>query len=690
MINRDVDALNRVNDLVGKIALELALSKPDCDGGLLPVNCLLGQIEDERERLPSEILDALRIATASIENIFNTTTRLDQRTIDDLSRWANWMNMAVLDAMNDQPIERFGDDCQRASSEPAGTDQGFLLDVVNDRDLLAEFCHESYEHLQNIERGVLVLETDPNNTETLNTIFRAFHTFKGGAGLLNLVPIRDLSHELETVLDMARTGRLGVDTGIINLILEGGDTLKRFVDEISGQLRGVGAGREILVPMRAQLAQVHSIILGDKDAVAEVASGTPPGSTDGVFEASISDTNSCAAHQGAGVVKVDTAKLDSLVDLVGEMVVTQSQICQDKDVSRVQSERLTCNLAQLNRITKELQRTAMSLRMVPIRGTFQKMTRLVRDVSSKQGKQIDLVLEGEDTELDRSIVEELGDPLIHMIRNSVDHGIELPEDRVNSGKTPRGSVRLKAFHQGGNIVIQIADDGRGLKRDRILQKGIERGIISETDQLGDKDIFNLIFAPGFSTTDFVTDISGRGVGMDVVRRNIEKLRGKIDIESVEGEGSTFTIRLPLTLAIIDGLIVSIGDQQFILPSLCVRESLRPNREMITTIHGKGEMIDVRGRLSPLLRLYDFFDIKPETTDPTEALLVVVNNNGESRCLMFDRVIGKQEVVIKGIGGMFRNTPAIAGGAILGDGRVGLILDVNALVSLRNYDKSLAA
>ncbi|HXG46547.1 MAG TPA: chemotaxis protein CheA, partial [Methylomirabilota bacterium] len=401
------------------------------------------------------------------------------------------------------------------------------------------------------------------------------------------------------------------------------------------------------------------------------------------------------AHNGeakgsAGFVKVDTVKLDSLIDLVGEMVIAQSLIAQDPSIRSVASQQATRNLAQLARITNELQRTAMSLRMVPIRATFQKMTRLVRDVATKQKKQVELKMSGEDTELDRTIVEEISDPLIHMIRNSVDHGIEPPSVRVERGKPAQGTVHLRAFHQGGNIVIQIQDDGGGLNKEKILKKAVERGLVREGQNLSEKEIFDLIFAPGFSTAEVVTEISGRGVGMDVVRRNIEKLRGKIDIQSTLGQGSTFTIYLPLTLAIIDGLIVRVGQERFILPTLSVRESFRPSPEMLSTVHERGEMVNVRGKISPLLRLHQCFNIKPRSTNPCEGILVVVDSGDENRCVFVDDLVGKQEVVIKSLGETFKSNRALAGAAILGDGSVGLILDADALVKLKTSAPSLAA
>jgi two-component system chemotaxis sensor kinase CheA len=587
------------------------------------------------------------------------------------------------------------------------------------------------EHLQNIELGVLTLEENPTDADTLNSIFRAFHTFKGGSGFLNLLPMKNLAHELESLLDLARNHKLTVNSDIINVILEGGDTLKKFIAEMNQQISGGKPAGPIVVPAQALLVRVRAF-LHHPESTATVAkpASTPapapatvavPAPANAPVTAAPALANAAApvaatpvvssepskpapakadaaAHKDSGaaksganaVVKVDTQKLDSLVDLVGEMVIAQSLIAQDKDLASLQSQKLARNLAQLGRITNDLQRTAMSMRMVPIRATFQKMTRLVRDTAAKIGKQAELVLEGEDTELDRTIVEEISDPLIHMVRNSVDHGIESPDVRVAKGKPASGTVQLRAFHQGGNIVIEIKDDGAGLNKERLVAKAIEKGIIKAGEQLSEKEIFNLIFAPGFSTAAVITDISGRGVGMDVVRKNIDKLRGKIDISSTLGHGSVFTISLPLTLAIIDGLVVSVGTERYILPTLSVRESFRPTQDMLSTVHERGEMVNVRGRLSPLLRLYEHFDVTPESQDPTQSIVVVVEADGADRCVQVDRLLGKQEVVIKSLGDTFKRNPSLAGGAILGDGRVGLILDVNSLVKLRTESQATKA
>jgi two-component system chemotaxis sensor kinase CheA len=381
----------------------------------------------------------------------------------------------------------------------------------------------------------------------------------------------------------------------------------------------------------------------------------------------------------SGFVKLDTAKLDNLVDIVGELVIAQSMVVQNPDVQKINSLQLVRCLRQLSRITTELQRNAMSLRMVPIRGMFHKMKRLVRDLAAQQNKQVQLLLEGEETELDRNIVEKLGDPLVHMIRNAVDHGLEFPAGRVATGKPQFGTISLSASHQRGGIVIRIQDDGRGLDRERILARAVERGLVNANPDMSESEIFSLIFLPGFSTAEKVTDLSGRGVGMDVVRRNIESLRGKIEIQSVLGEGSTFTILLPLTLAIIDGLLVGVGGDRYIIPTLSIRESFRPRPGMVSAVHEQGEVVSVRGRQTPVLRLGRYLGTSSRVVNPEDGIIVVVESGDSARGLLVDELLGKQEVVIKSLGGIFEQQNLMAGGAVLGDGWVGLILDVDTLV-----------
>ncbi len=375
-------------------------------------------------------------------------------------------------------------------------------------------------------------------------------------------------------------------------------------------------------------------------------------------------------------VKVDTEKLDSLFDMVGELVISNTLITGE--MKSITNNMASKNLSQLNKITKDIQDKVMSMRMVPLKQTFQKMARLVRDVSMQAGKKIKLSISGEETELDKNVIEEIADPLVHLLRNSVDHGVEPEEERIAKGKPGEGHILLNAFHKGGNIVIEIDDDGRGLQKEKILNKALEKGLIKDKSGISDSQIYNLIFAPGFSTADKVTNISGRGVGTDVVKKNIEKLRGKVEVDSAEGNGSKFTIRLPLTLAIIDGIVVKVGNATYILPTISIEESLSPKKEDISTIKEQGEVVNMRGTLFPLVRLHKLYNINDAKTNPCEAIVVVVESDQGRYSILVDELLGQQQVVIKSLGERFKDIKGISGGAIMGDGKVGLILDVSGI------------
>jgi two-component system chemotaxis sensor kinase CheA len=388
-------------------------------------------------------------------------------------------------------------------------------------------------------------------------------------------------------------------------------------------------------------------------------------------------------RQESMAVKVDTAKLDYLVDMAGEMVIAESLVRHDQELAALKNPLLHRKIAHLTRITAELQKTAMAMRLVPIGPLFRRMARLVRDLSRQFGKQVEMETQGDEIELDRTIVEELADPLMHMVRNSLDHGIGTPAERRAGGKPATARLLLKANHQAGQVVIEITDDGRGLNRAKILEKALQKGLIASEDGLTDNEIYNLIFQPGFSTAAQVTNVSGRGVGMDVVRRHIEKLRGRIEIRSTAGEGATFLLKLPLTLAIIDGLVVGVGQERYILPLFAVREMFRPTAETIWTVQQRAEMALVRGALLPVVRLYRLFGVQPKNEDPLAGVLVVAEVEGQRFCVLVDELIGKQEVVIKTLGETFKNVTGVAGGAILGDGRVGLILDLDRISKVKD-------
>ena len=673
---------------------EIILSEPGTDRSQFPLRDLLSSLADKSKNLAGleEFHKCAAFSTIAIEEMLFSGEPYSEAQLELLNNLATQLGQ-----LRDNPSAVFieplpvtassgGEESkpepissQSVSKDSVELDEFTSINLEGDGEILHEFSNEAREHLENIEQGILVLEENPQDATMLSSIFRAFHTFKGASGFLRLKPVNRLSHELENLLDLARSGQLELTPPIIDIILEGKDILKNFTDELQLQLDMKKPVEPIHVPVNELTARVKEVILNPHAPIATKPSemnesGTP------AAEGARKPSPSTASKSVSQMMKVDTRKFDSLVELVGELVIAQSQVSQHPDLVGLRSQQLARNLLQLSQTALALQKIAMSLRMVAIKGTFQKMNRLVRDLTANIGKDVELVIRGEETEMDRTMVEELADPLMHMIRNSVDHGIESSAARLAAGKNAKGIIRLSAFHQGGSMVIEIADDGAGLNTARILAKAIERGIVSASAELEDRQIHDLIFAPGFSTAEKITDISGRGVGMDVVRQNIAKLRGKIEIESTLGEGTTFRIFLPLTLAIIDGLIARVGEQRYIFPTLSVCESFRPTPEMISTIYGKGEVVKVRGKLRPMLRLYEYFKIAPRTTNPSEALVIVVESANQQRCILVDELIGKQEVVIKSLDERFKQNKALAGAAILGDGKVGLILDPRALVN----------
>ncbi len=389
------------------------------------------------------------------------------------------------------------------------------------------------------------------------------------------------------------------------------------------------------------------------------------------------------APGGSGSIRVDTQKIDQLINMVGELVITQSMLgLLGADFHPGKLDRLREGLAQLERHTRELQEGVMRIRMLPIGFSFNRFPRLVHDLGASLGKQVELRVTGESTEVDKTVIEKIGDPLVHLIRNSLDHGIESPDERLAAGKPAVGVIELRAAHRAGNVVIEIRDDGRGLDRERILRKAVERGLVAPGATLGDAQVYELIFLPGFSTVEQVSDVSGRGVGMDVVRRNINELGGCVEIESTPGRGSAITIRLPLTLAILDGQTVKVGEETYVVPLTSIVESIQVRRDMINLVAGRGETFRLRGEYLPVIRLHEILGVTdPRVTELTDGLLVVVEGEGRRCGLLVDDLVGQQQVVIKSLESNYRRIDGIAGATIMGDGSVALILDVPGLVRL---------
>jgi len=551
-------------------------------------------------------------------------------------------------------------------------------------------------------------------------VFRGFHTIKGMSGFLNLTDIQSLAHAAESLLDLGRKGKLQLAGHSMDVIFESVDMLKGLMSALKEALAtstpvprnpglpallqtlrecaeggpgAPGASADKTAAQTAAPAHGSAAAPAKASAVAEAgdvraaepAAATPtPGPAQPTATAAPSKGADAAAAKAAvsdEKIKVSTGRLDSLVNMVGELVIAQSMVMREASGIVSSDDDLFRTVSHQGKIVRELQELSMMMRMVPIQGVFQKMARLVRDLSQKSGKKVNFHTEGEETELDRIVVDQIGDPLVHMVRNSIDHGLEPEEERVAAGKDPVGNLSLRAFHQSGNIIIEIQDDGRGLNKEKILKKGIEQGFVAPGQELSEQEIFRLIFHAGLSTAAKVTDVSGRGVGMDVVKKNIEALRGKVEIASTWGAGTTFTIRLPLTMAIIEGQIVRIGASQYIVPIGAIESCLRPAQQQIHTVQGRAEMATVQGRLLPVVRLYKLFGVKPDSELPWESSLVVVQEDGKTGCLVVDELLGQHQVVIKSLGDGIGHIKGIAGGAIMGNGRISLIIDVPGLLEM---------
>jgi two-component system chemotaxis sensor kinase CheA len=587
-----------------------------------------------------------------------------------------------------------------------------------DLELLGEFVTESREFIAEAESALLSLEVDPEKMEAVNTVFRAFHTIKGTSGFLGLKPLTELAHHAESLLSKVRNREIRFSGGYADLALRSIDTLKGLVEQVDQATRGKAMAlpsgyqdllrllkraeserfAESLVEAPPEPMRIGDILVAshkaDREKVDEVAAqqGDEPIGVALVRSkaASLTDVAKALRAQqkiAAGekstesTVRVRTERLDRLIDMVGELVIAQSMVAQDVTVVDGSHHELGKKISHAGKIVRELQDLSMSMRMVPFRATFQKTARVVRDLARKSGKIIEFEVKGEDTEIDRNMVDLITDPLIHMVRNAVDHGIEAPDEREKLGKARSGLIAVKAFHSGGNVVVELSDDGRGLDRGKIIETALKTGLIESDKGLADVDVYNLIFEPGFSTATEVTDVSGRGVGLDVVKRNVEALRGRIEISSTHGHGCKFSLRLPLTLAITDGMQVKVGQEYYIVPTVNIQVSFRPSASALFTVAGRGELVMLRGELMAMFRLHRLFEVRGAVEDPTRGLLVVVGDGNRRCALLVDELLGQQQVVAKSLGRGLAKIQGISGGAILGDGKVGLILDTMEIVSL---------
>lgn len=524
--------------------------------------------------------------------------------------------------------------------------------------LIEVFREESMELLADLETALLELENCPEDEELVNRAFRALHTVKGNAAMFGFDEIEAFTHDLESVFDRVRKGHRKVDRELIDLTLRSRDIILIMLRDPGDE--SLRQEREELTTLFAELLDVES------GAQATVNGLSKPGTGDRYVTAS-------ERMEGTGSgpsLRVASEKLDKLVDLVGELVTVQSSLTQL--VSERIDPELTTVAEKVESLTWELRENTFSIRMVPIGTAYRRIKRLVRDLSRELNQKVELVTEGAETELDKSVIEKLTDPLMHLIRNSVDHGIETADVREKFGKPRSGTVKLSAINSGADVVLTVEDDGSGLDTEAIRRKALQRGLVSEDSELTESEINNLVFVPGFSTAGEVTSVSGRGVGLDVVKRSIEGMRGTVEVDSCPGQGTAFTIRLPLTLAIIEGLLLLVGKEKYIVPLSIVEECVFLTRAEETAGHGRN-ITKLRGEIVPYVKMREWFGADGQP--PEIQQVVIVREQGRRLGILVDHVIGEHQTVIKSLGKVYRDVDGVSGATILGDGTVSLILDV---------------
>ncbi|WP_018703939.1 Hpt domain-containing protein [Anaeromusa acidaminophila] len=561
-------------------------------------------------------------------------------------------------------------EAQEDQAEAGAGDEEGLTEGMQER-----FATEALEHLREAAAALLEWEKQPANRTFLDEAFRVMHTFKGNAGFMGLAPFEEVGHELESVLEALRQGRTA-QTAECSLLLKTVDSLREGVEKLA-------SGEKEYLPAKGALIKMLQGLSG-KETAAET-SREDAGKAEGKPVLSVAEGPKNAGDHAAGsmmmqAIRVDVEKLNHLLDYVGELVIAEAMVFNNPSFRMLRSGSILKQASHMGKIIRDIQDVAMSMRMIPLTATFQKMSRLVRDVSVKSGKKVDLTIVGDETEVDKTVMEQIGDPLMHIIRNALDHGIENPEERLAAGKEETGHVLLEAKHAAGEVWIIVRDDGRGLNREKILNKARQNGIYSGSgEELKDEEIWKFIFEPGFSTAEKVTAISGRGVGMDVVKRNIERIRGRVDIKSVWGQGTIFLLRIPLTLAIIEGMIVKVGRSRYTVPIVSIRESFRPKPSQITVTPDGGEIVNVRGELLPVVRLHEFYRVRTDVKQLEKGIVVIVESEGKRCCLLVDELLGQQQIVIKGMPEYLGSVRGAAGLAVLGDGGASIILDIGSLL-----------
>jgi len=550
-----------------------------------------------------------------------------------------------------------------------------LSDDLSQDNLFQDYLLEMNEYFDQLEQSIMLLESDP---EHLNIVFRLFHNAKGAAGIMRHEILKQICHAAENLLDSVRNSELIIDSNIVNTLLYALDKARKCIKTTSVEKPEESMAKVELVAILSRINEVfcsnssfaQSAVIEDSIFTQE-ENRTDMGSLE---EKTVENEKKVES------IRIASSKLDMLIDRVGELVIFNNQVRETKFVHSCKDMDFLNKFAQLNQVVTDLQRTTMALRMVPVGSILRKMIRLVRDYSSQAGKKISLTVSGENTEIDRNMVDRLYDPLMHVIRNACDHGIEKLDVRKRQNKSETGTISIKASHQGNSIVIDIGDDGCGLDKDAILSKAINMGLVSPDEKLTDVALFKLIMLPGFSTAKTITEMSGRGVGMDVVNQSITALGGSCEISSESGKGTNFRINLPLTLAIMEGMLISINDDLYIIPILNIQRIIRPKKEDISTVMNKGELFKLSdGRILPIIRLRRVFPMYEDSPDESKSIAIIIKAIDGDFALIVDKMIGIQDIVIKSLGPKFKDLDGVAGSSIMGDGRVGLILDVNKLM-----------
>ena len=665
------------------------------------------QLEGPDVTLLLQTLDLLRKVMEDLVNSGRDDTYVDDVEVQVGLLLESINRKTAPEIKLDQPEDTDGQD-----DSPTQEDEGSIFPTIQvTPEMHARYMEEAEELLDSAEQDLLSAMDHGSENIDLSEALRCLHSFKGNSGFMGYADLEKLTHRTETILEMVADKEVKADQTALEVFLEVVDITRNTVSELaknknssieemddimakldqlstgaakpeSEQDQSAISGFVPLGPMKVKKKEAAQVTFADQESTGKAkAEKTSPEKAKAAKPKSTPSASPASGNRSSGSIRVDLSKLDSLMNLVGELVIAEAMVTRNPDLDGHEFENLEKSSHHLRRITSDLQDVAMSVRMVPLSGTFKKMVRLVHDTGLKADKKVDLELNGEETEVDKTVIEQISDPLVHIVRNAIDHGLETREERAQTDKPEAGKVTISARHESGEVWITVSDDGKGLDREVILNKAIERGLVEGNgSELRDEDVFKLIFEPGFSTAVQVTEISGRGVGMDVVRKNIEKINGKVDIKSTLGQGSHFIMRIPLTMAIIEGMLIRVGKSTYNIPLLSIREAIRPEESQITTTPDGIEVVKLRDDMIPVIRMHELYGIKPSFENLVDGTLVIVENDGVAGALYVDEILGQQQTVVKGLSDYVGSPHGVSGCTILGDGRISLILDVATILN----------